>query len=184
MRTHALAAVALALTLVGIATASAATITKEEATGVQSASVDVADVRVQRNRYSRIRVAAYGTATVSAWTRVGFSGEKTATGQSTLAVAVTGTVSIACVTKPNVYWYSPDTSKRWTYRQRAGLTTGIAYRLPSTSNASRCEVTLSATADGPSSTTVDLPYPEYPIGSETGTSTTETTVRVVVTSLR
>lgn len=184
MKTYALLAVALAAALSGATSAGAATLASEQASGVQSASVDVADVRVRRDRYSRIRVAAYGTATVMTYTRMGFSGEKTVTGQSTSPVAVTGTVSISCVTKPNVYWYSPDTSKRWTYRQRAGLTQGIAYRLPSTDSVARCEVTLSATADGSSGTTSDLPYPEYPMGSENGSSTTETTVRLVVTSLR
>lgn len=181
MRTHAVAVFAAALTLAGVASASAATIAKEEASGASSASLDVEAV-VRRPAYTRFRVMPTGSATVQTWLRIGFGGEEAPTGESTAPVDATGSVSVRCTVIRDGFDF---VTHRWSFRRPATSTAPITYRMPAIAKRSKCTFGISVNASGPDSTEGPyLPTPEYPNGSKTGTKTIGTVARVVVTSLR
>ncbi len=181
MKTYALAALAAAAALTGVASAGAVTIAKEEASGTTDASLSV-NVTVRRVKYTRFRVTPSASATVQTFLRLGFGGGETLTAEDTSPVVAQGSVSVTC-DGPAGYDYN-----RWTYRQAAGSTASRTYRLPAAARGGKCQFSVSASADNPAgccgTTGPYLPEPEYPTGSRTSTKGTETVVRVLVTSLR
>lgn len=180
MRTYAVAVVAAALTLVGVASAGAVTIAKEEVSGASSASLDVEAV-VRRPRYTRFRVTPSASATVQTWLRRGFGGEETPTGESTVPVDATGSVSIRCRTIVGFDYVT----HRWSFRQPSTSTAPRTYRMPAIARRSKCTFGISLDASGPQAVYGPyLPNPEYPDGSKTGSNTIGTVAWVVVTSLR
>jgi hypothetical protein len=180
MKTYALAALAAAAALTGVASAGAVTIAKEEASGASSASLDVEAV-VRRPAYTRFRVTPSASATVQTWIRLGYGGDRTPASESTVPVDTTGSVSIRCTSISGFDYVA----HRWSYRHPATSTAPITYRMPAIAKRSKCTFGISLYGAGPDIVeSTDLPNPEYPSGSKTGTKTIGTVAGVVVTSLR